>query len=146
MKIVTATVFVALISNGLIVWAQPEDCGAYPTGLSALFGDAKEKFEACNRRRNEAQRNSVEKTQKEGQTQLDNSREACMNAVRKLSSQPSTLSFDYAPRYEIANGLNASGLDFTDGGYSVKLSGSDVNGRFRVMCYMDKSFRVTHVK
>ena len=146
MKIMTMALISALILSGGIAWAQLEDCGEYPTGLKSLFGDAKEKFEACNRRRNEEQRNNVEKMQKEGQDKLDKSREACINAVRKLSSQPSTLSFEYAPRYEISNGLNASGFYSTDGGYSIKLSGSDVNGRFGVVCYMDKNYRVTNVR
>lgn len=145
MKKAIAAALVTIISSGCDVLAQSEGCGAAPTGLKALFGDANEKFESCLRRQNEEQRISVEKMQKKGQDEIDSSREACKNAVRKLSSQPSTLSFDYGKRYEIINGLNASGLNLTDGGYSIKLSGSDVNGQFRVTCFMDKNFRVTNI-
>lgn len=139
-------IFVALSLIGSAVWSQSEDCGAAPSGLKGLFGDAKEKFEACNNRRNEKQRSNVDALQREGQTKLDNSQESCKNAVRKMSVQPSTLSFDYVPRYEILNGLKASGFSHTDGGYSINLSGSDVNGRFKVVCYMDENYRVTNVR
>ena len=110
------------------------------------MADAKAKFEACNNRRNEATKRNVEKMQKEGQAEIDKSHEVCKNAIRKLSSQPTTLSFDYPPRYEIINGLNASGMFSTDGGRSLVVSGSDINGKFRVACYMDMNFRVTHVR
>lgn len=145
MKVISATLFLAIIHHG-VVWAQDEDCGPYPTGLNRLFGDATKKFEACVDRRNEDQRNIVEKMKKDMQGMLENSESACKTAIRKLSSRPSTLSFNFVPKYEILNGLNASGFDYTDGGYSLKLSGSDVNGRFRVVCYLDKNYRVTDIR
>ena len=136
---------IALSGSLTAVYAQQEDCGTYPTGLKALFGDAKDKFEACNARRNEAQRQSAEAYFNGQKDIVNRTQESCSNAVRRMSTQPSTLAFDLV-RYERCCGLNSANVDITDGGYSVKLTGSDISGRFRVMCYMDKRFTITNVK
>lgn len=142
----TKVVFVALGLIGGTVLAQEQDCGQRPTGLKSLFGNATERYEDCLRRREEAQRKSIERLEQEGQEKLDRSEASCKNAVRGMSRQPSTLSFDRVPRYQLWRGLKLSGLNITEGGYSIELIGSDANGSFVVTCYMDKNYRVTNVR
>jgi hypothetical protein len=97
-------------------------------------------------RNNEVDRRNSDRHQKQMEGIVYSTREACRLAVRRLSSQPSTLAFDYGKKYDIMYGLNGSGVDITDGGYSVDLSGSSVEGKFRVKCYMDERFKVTNVR
>jgi hypothetical protein len=63
-------------------------------------------------------------------------RESCKQAVRKLSSAPTTLTWDHS----------IDGPSPTDGGYFVRISGNDVSGRFSATCYMDTNYSVTHVR
>ena len=128
-----------------------ENCGAQPAKPSVLGSivnaaahkRAEESYSACLERN---QRRDYLKGKSEGQAIVDRARDSCQNSVRRLSAAPSTLSFENGKDFEFIYGFNGSGIDRTEGGYSVKLSGSDVQGPFHVTCYLDKSFRVTNVK
>lgn len=126
--------------------AQNSNCGDYPTGFKALFGDAKERFLACKQRERDEERAKIEAIRIETQTKIDRGRESCMNAIRRLSSRPETLSFDYVQQYTFLSGTKASGFEQTDGGYSARVTGSDISGHFNVVCYMDKNYRITGIK
>ena len=73
-------------------------------------------------------------------------RDVCTQVIRRTSQAPSTLSIDYGKPYSWMSGLNGSGVDITEGGYSVNVTGSSAIGRFSVTCYMDKNYVVTHVR
>lgn len=128
----------------------PENCGVQPTepGFIGSLYNSSEKtaltnFYAC-RSRNE--RRLTLRSNGEMQNIVDRTTTSCQNAVRKLSSNPSTLSFDLAKFFSWKDGLNGSGVDITDGGYSVRISGSDISGRFSLTCYMEKTYNVTNVR
>ena len=143
MKIIILATLLLSITNSAT--AETEDCGPAPSGLRALFGEAKEKFEACNRRRNEAYQRRSEDYHTRQQDTINRVRESCMSAVRRLSTTPSTLSFTPVA-YQKCCGLNSADVSITEGGYSATLSGSDANGLFRVTCYTDKRFSVTNMR
>lgn len=122
---------------------QPES----PSVLGSIFNSSQKKavdnYYACLERN---KRRDYLKGKSEMQAIVDRTRDSCQNAIRRLSSAPWTLSFEYGKDFEFIYGLNGSGVDTTDSGYSIKVSGSDVRGPFHVMCYMDKSFGITNLK
>lgn len=127
-----------------------ENCGPQPEApglLGSIFNGSQKKavdnYYLCLERN---KRRDYLKGKAELQVIVDRTRESCQNRIRRLSSNPSTLSFDYGKDFDYLSGLNGSGVDTTDGGYSVKVSGSDVSGKFYVTCYMDKSFNITNVR
>lgn len=127
-----------------------ENCGIQPEApglLGSIFNGSQKKsvdnYYLCLERN---KRRDYLKGKGELQDVVDNTRKSCQNAIRRLSSDPSTLSFVRGKDFDYLSGLNGSGIFTTDGGYSVKLSGSDVRGQFYVTCYMDKSFNITNVR
>lgn len=130
-----------------------ENCGepmSPPNWVDSTFNKdraaAAYRFQACFQRNEALKRRNFDRLQKQMEGIVYSTREACKQAVRRLSSQPSTLSFDNGKNFEFIYGLNGSGVDSTDGGYSVDLSGSSAGGRFRAKCYMDERFNVTNVR
>lgn len=123
--------------------SQPEA----PSMLGSIIGNSQKKaldnYYACLER-NKRRDYLGEKSKM--QSIVDQAKDSCHNEIRKQSSAPATLSFDNQKNFEFITGLNGSGIDTTDGGYSIKVSGSDIRGSFHVMCYMNKSFRITNVK
>ncbi len=127
-----------------------ENCGPQPEApglLGSIFNGSQKKavdnYYLCLERN---KRRDYLKGKGESQAIVDRTRESCQNSIRRLSSNPSTLSFNYGKEFDYLSGLNGSGVDTTDGGYSVKVSGSDIRGQFYVTCYMDKSFNITNVR
>ena len=127
-----------------------ENCGHQPPepGLLGSMYNSPQKnainnFYAC-RSRNE--RRQTLKSTSDMQDIVSRATASCQNSVRRMSSNPPTLSFDSVKSFSWMGGLNGSGVDTTDGGYSIGVSGSDIRGRFSVTCYMNKSYNVTNVK
>jgi hypothetical protein len=127
-----------------------ENCGAQPPrpgAISSFFSSSEKQAEtnyyACLER-NKRRDYFVEKGKM--QTIVYKVRESCQNAIRKISQNPSTLSFDSGQDFSFSNGLNGSGINTTDGGFSVNLQGSDIRGSFNVTCYMDKFYNITNVR
>ena len=130
-----------------------EDCGSppdYPAWYDRAVNKSKvvahEKYQQCLGRNRDRERRNIERQTAELQAIVFRSPESCRQAIRRIAPQPSTLSFDYAKPFSYLSGLNGSGVDRTDGGYSVEVSGSDFQGQFSVKCYMDKRFNVTGVR
>jgi hypothetical protein len=122
---------------------QPPQAGLFGSIFNSAENRALDNYNVC-RQRND--RRAYLENKAEMQAIVDSTRESCKNAIRKMSSNPSTLSFDYGNAFDYLHGLNGSGVTTTDGGYSVKVSGSDVGGPFYVQCYMTKSFTITNVR
>lgn len=127
-----------------------ENCGPQPPEpdlIGSMYNsprkEALNNFYAC-RSRNE-QRQTL-KSNADMEDIVDRTTTSCQNAVRRMSSNPPTLSFDSVKPFSWMQGLNGSGVDTTDGGYSIRISGSDIRGKFSVTCYMNKSYNVTDVK
>lgn len=127
-----------------------ENCGAVPNTpqwyhrlLSNKNVEAYESHERCLDRNREIQKRNVERQMEDLKNIVFQSHESCRQAIRKIAPRPETLSFDYAKPFSYSSGLNGSAVDMTDGGYSVLVAGTDIQGRFKVKCYMDKHFRVT---
>lgn len=134
-------------------WEQSENCGPAverPGKLESLFSKDKvaafEKSEACTQRNRDRDERNIARNTKMLEGIVYNTRESCKQAVRKLAAAPSTLSFDYGKPFSYTGGLNASGVDTTDGGYSVNISGTAVGGAFAVKCYMDERFNITSIR
>ena len=130
-----------------------EDCGSppdYPAWYDRAVNKSKvvahEKYQQCLGRNRDRERRNIERQTAELEAIVFRSHESCRQAIRRVAPQPATLSFDYAKPFSYLSGLNGSGVDRTDGGYSVEVSGSDFQGQFSVKCYMDKRFNVTGVR
>lgn len=127
-----------------------ENCGPQPEEpslLGSVFNSTKktavDNYALCLERN---KRRDYLNGKIELQNIVNHTRGSCQNAIRKLSSNPSTLSFNDGGDFDYLSGLNGSGVNTTDGGYSVKISGSDIRGSFNVTCYMNKSFSITNVR
>jgi hypothetical protein len=128
----------------------PENCGVQPPepGLIESMYNSPAKaaladYYSCFKRN---EKREFLRGKGELQTIVDRTTSNCQSAIRRLSPNASTLAFDYGKDFDYLAGLKGSGVDITDGGYSIKVSGSDVSGRFRVTCYTDKSFNITNVR
>ena len=134
-------------------WEPPEDCGrpvVQTTWFDSIFNKEKvaeeAKMKACLQRARDREERNMQRHLAEMNNIVNGTRDSCMRAIKKLSSAPSTLAFDYAKPFSFMQGLNGAGVNITEGGYSVKVSGSSVNGLFSVTCYTDNNFAVTNVK
>ncbi|OYZ83443.1 MAG: hypothetical protein B7Y03_09150 [Polaromonas sp. 24-62-144] len=107
---------------------------------------AYEKVQQCLQQNREREKRNIERQTAELEGIVSRSHESCRQAVRRLVPQPATLSFDYTKPFSYLAGLNGSGVNTTDGGYSVEVSGSDIQGRFSIKCYMSKQFNVTTLR
>lgn len=130
-----------------------EDCGPshdapalYDRFINKPKVAAYEKSEQCLERNRGREERNIQRQTAELEGIVSRSHESCRQAIRRLAPQPATLSFDYAKPFSYMSGLNGSGVDTTDGGYSVEVSGSDIQGRFSVKCYMNKQFNVNSVR
>lgn len=136
----TSGLFAEIMEKEELVRLGPlQNCGSpppEPNAFDKLINNAKmkasENYDMCQRAN--ARRKQLMAGQEYAQQEvaIENS---CQNAVRKMSSNPSTLAFDYKRNWKI-----------TDGGYSVIVTGSDIRGQFSVTCYMDKYYNITNVR
>ena len=108
--------------------------------------DAHAKYQQCLETNRERHKRNIERQTAELEGIVSRTHESCRQAIRRVAPQPATLSFDYAKPFSYASGLNGSGVDTTDGGYSAQVTGSDIQGRFTVKCFTDKRFIVTALR
>jgi len=116
-----------------------QDCGAPPPSPNAfdrLINNKKMKDSEDHDRclRTNARRMELMDGQLYAQ-KINNIQNSCHNAIRSMSKNPSTLSFNYDRNWKV-----------TDGGYSITVNGSDSNGYFVVTCFMDRNYSVTNVR
>ena len=111
-------------------WEPPEACGpwvAEPGWFDSIFSKEKvaaaAKYQACEQRERDREKRNLERHTAEMEGIVNSTRESCKRAIRKLSSSPSTLSFDSSAPFSFMHGLNGAGVNITDGGYSVKVAG-----------------------
>ena len=148
----------AVVAPSLTLAAPPgyepeENCGApvespawYERVVNKQKVNAYAKFEQCLDRNRERQKRNIERQTAELEGIVSRTHENCKQAIRRAAPQPATLSFEYAKPFSYTSGLNGSGVETTDGGYSVQVTGSDIQGRFVVKCYLDKQFNVTALR
>jgi hypothetical protein len=129
---------------------QKENCGSQPPApglIGSLYNSpekrAVDEYYSCGERN--SRRDYLKSTQ-EMQAIVTQASTSCQNAIRKLSANPSTLSFDSINSFDWIHGLNGSNVNFTDGGYSSRISGSSIGGRFVRTCYMDNGYKVGNVR
>jgi len=128
-KLSTAGIFSEFLDSEELARLGPlQNCGSPPPEVNAfdkLTNNAKMKasnnYDMCQRAN--ARRKQLMQGQEYAQQEVAIAN-SCQNAIRKISSNPSTLSFDYNRNWRMI-----------DGGYSVIVTGSDIRGQFSFTCY-----------
>lgn len=125
--------------------SSPPPPSWYDRSLSTEKHSAFQRYQQCLAKLHQERRVAGERVIRENRQTVLNVHMACRDAVKKLVRSPDTVSFA-SYKYDPLFGFNSAGVDITDGGYSVEVSGSHVGGDFRVKCYMDKRFVVSAVR
>lgn len=138
-----------LLNSSPVAIAAEEDCLALPmpNGFERFFNTQKKKNQDACFARNEARTNqNIINVTSKNQKLVDDVRESCINAIRRISTAPSTISFDYVQNYDLLTGIKALGVGSTDSGYYAIVSGLELNGVFNITCFMGKDFNITDIR